>query len=167
MMGVGNRKRVCVLALCMFLGLVGLFTGQQVYGQVTGGTILGTVTDASGSAVPNAEVTVTNTATSVATVVMTNDSGLYSAPNLIPGTYQVSVKATGFSNSVVTGINLTVGAQQAINVALKVGETSQQVEVSASAVSVETASSEISDVVSGPEVRELPLNGRSWTDLAQ
>ena len=167
MMGVGNRKRVCVLALCMFLGLVGLFTGQQVYGQATGGTILGTVTDASGSAVPNAEVTVTNTATSVATVLMTNDSGLYSAPNLIPGTYQVSVKATGFSNSVVTGINLTVGAQQAINVALKVGETSQQVEVSASAVSVETASSEISDVVSGPEVRELPLNGRSWTDLAQ
>ena len=162
-----KAKRNYVLALCMFLGLFGLFTGQQVYGQVTGGTILGTVTDASGSAVPNAEVTVTNTATSVATVLMTNDSGLYSAPNLIPGTYQVSVKATGFSNSVVTGINLTVGAQQAINVALKVGETSQQVEVSASAVSVETASSEISDVVSGPEVRELPLNGRSWTDLAQ
>src|SRR5579863_9771353 len=122
-----NTKRSYVLGLCMFLGFVGFFAGQQVYGQVTGGTILGTVTDASGSAVPNADVTITNTATGVATSIMTNDSGLYSAPNLLPGTYQVSVKATGFSNSVVTGINLTVGQQQAINVSLKVGETSQQV----------------------------------------
>ena len=77
------------------------------------------------------------------------------------------MKATGFSTSVVKGIDLTVGQQREVNISLKVGDTSQQVEVSASAVVVETASSEISDVVSGPQVRELPLNGRSWTDLAQ
>ena len=135
-------KRVFGLALFMFIAFLGFLAVPQVYGQVTGGTILGTVTDASGSAVPNAEVTITNTATGVVNSLMTNDSGLYSAPNLLPGPYTVTVKATGFSTSIVKGIDLTVGQQQAINVSLKVGETSQQVEVSASAIAVETASSE-------------------------
>src|SRR5579872_941275 len=151
----------------LFVGLLVFSAAPKVGAQVTGGTIVGAVTDASGAAVPNVEVTITNTATNVATTMNTNDAGLYSAPNLLPGPYQVTVKATGFATSVVKGIDLTVGSQHEVNVALKVGDTSQQVEVSASAVVVETASSEISDVVSGPQVRELPLNGRSWTDLAQ
>ena len=86
---------------------------------------------------------------------------------MLPGPYSVTAKAAGFSTAVLNGITLTVGAQQSVNISLKVGETSQQVEVSAAAISVELASSTISEVVSGPTVRELPLNGRSWTDLAQ
>ena len=162
-----NTNRAYAFALCALVVLLGLLAASRAQGQVTGGTILGTVTDASGASIPNVEVTITNTSTDVKNVIVTNDAGLYSAPNLLPGPYQITAKATGFSTSVVNGINLTVGAQQAINISLKVGETSQQVEVSASAIAVETASSEISDVVSGPAVRELPLNGRSWTDLAQ
>jgi outer membrane receptor protein involved in Fe transport len=151
----------------ILIGLLVFSTAPNVGAQVTGGSILGAVTDATGASVPNVEVTITNTATNVVTNLTTNDAGLFSAPNLLPGPYQVTVKATGFATSVVKGIDLTVGSQHEVNIALKVGDTSQQVEVSASAVVVETASSEISDVVSGPQVRELPLNGRSWTDLAQ
>jgi len=139
----------------------------RVFAQVTGGTILGTVTDATGAAVPKAEITIANTATGLATAAITSPEGFYSVPNLLPGSYQVTAKAPGFSTSVVNGITLTVGAQQSVNIGLKVGETSQQVEVTTTAVQVELASSTISDVVSGTEVRDMPLNGRSWTDLAQ
>ena len=113
------------------------------------------------------EVTVINTATGVATTATTSPEGFYSVPNLLPGPYQVTAKNPGFSTAIVNGVTLTVGAQQAVNISLKVGETSQQVEVSASAVAIDLVSSSISAVVAGPTVRELPLNGRSWTDLAQ
>lgn len=167
MTSIANTSRACKLSLSLLIAFLLLSAGPRIYAQVTGGTILGAVTDATGASIPNVEVSITNTSTDVTTTLITNDAGLYSAPNLLPGPYKVTVKATGFSTSVVNGIDLTVGAQQAINVTLKVGETSQQVEVSASSIAIETASSEISDVVSGPAVRELPLNGRSWTDLAQ
>src|SRR5579862_5907940 len=166
MMCCAKAKQIYALAVIL-IGLLVFSAAPNLGAQVTGGTILGTVSDATGASVPNVEVTITNTATNVVTSVTTSDAGLYSAPNLLPGPYQVTVKAAGFATSVVKGIDLTVGSQHEVNVALKVGDTSQHVEVSASAVVVETASSEISDVVSGPEVRELPLNGRSWTDLAQ
>lgn len=162
-----NSQRVFAVTLWVFAAFLTLGATPRLSAQVTGGTILGAVTDATGASIPNVEVLITNTSTNVVTTLTTNDAGFYSAPNLLPGPYQVTVKSTGFSTSVVKGIDLTVGSQHEVNVSLKVGETSQQVEVNASAVVVETASLEISDVVSGPAVRELPLNGRSWTDLAQ
>ena len=164
---LSNSNRVCAVTLLGFAVFLTFCAAPRLSAQVTGGTILGTVTDPSAAAVPNVEVSITNTATGVVKAVTTNDSGFFSEPNLLPGPYQVTAKATGFSTVVVNGITLTVGAEQTVNIALKVGETSQQVEVSAAAMSVELASSTISEVVSGPTVRELPLNGRSWTDLAQ
>jgi outer membrane receptor protein involved in Fe transport len=139
----------------------------SLHAQAIGGTILGVVTDPSGGAVPNVEISIANTATGLVTKFTTTAEGFYSVPNLLPGPYQVTAKSAGFSTAVVNGITLTVGAQQSVNIALKVGETSQQVEVTSTALSVELASSTLSDVVSGSEVRDMPLNGRSWTDLAQ
>jgi hypothetical protein len=164
---LSNSKWALAVFVAVFTAFVTICFATGAAAQVTGGTILGTVTDSTGAAIPNVDVTIINTATNVVTNLTTNDAGLFSAPNLLPGPYQVTVKVTGFATSVVKGIDLTVGSQHEVNVSLKVGDTSQQVEVNASAVVVETASSEISDVVSGPTVRELPLNGRSWTDLAQ
>ena len=149
------------------VAVIGLCTAPRLNAQVTGGTILGTVTDATGAAVPKVEISIANTATGLVTSATTSPEGFYSVPNLLPGPYMVTAKSEGFSTAVVNGINLTVGAQQSVNIAMKVGETSQQVEVTTTAVTVELASSTLSDVVSGTEVRELPLNGRSWTDLAQ
>ncbi|MBZ5660995.1 MAG: carboxypeptidase regulatory-like domain-containing protein, partial [Acidobacteriia bacterium] len=94
-----------------------------------------------------------------------DSSGLYSAPNLLPGNYEVSVTAPGFSTQMRKGITLTVGAQQALDITMQVGQVSQTVEVTEEAPKVELSSSALSNEVSATTVRELPLNGRSWVDL--
>jgi hypothetical protein len=133
--------------------------------QVAGATLAGTVTDASNAAVPQAKIAIRNTATGITASVETNADGFYTATNLIPGPYEVVASATGFASVQQAGLVLTVGARQQLNFSLKVGEVSQVVEVTGAAPIVELTSSSISAEVSGVTVRELPLNGRSWTDL--
>src|SRR6266566_4615983 len=98
-----------------------LGTGQA-YAQVAGATLTGTVKDSSGAFIPNAQVTITDAATGVARTVSPGGAGLYTAPNLLPGTYEVRVTATGFSTTVQKGITLTVGAQQVLDFAMQVGQ---------------------------------------------
>jgi hypothetical protein len=160
-------KWAWVFKFLLFAAFLTFCVAPPLSAQVTGGTISGTVTDATGGSIPMVEVSILNTATGVVTTATTSAEGFYSVPNLLPGPYQVTAKNAGFSTAIVNGVTLTVGAQQAVNIAMKVGETSQQVEVSASAVTIDLVSSSITAVVTGPTVRELPLNGRSWTDLAQ
>jgi hypothetical protein len=128
--------------------------------------VSGTVTDASGAAIPQAQVVITNVSSRVARNMTTDSAGFYTAPNLLPGTYEVRITATGFSTQVRAGITVTVGAQQALDIKLQVGQVSQTVEVTTEAPTVELTSSTLSAVVNSTTVRELPLNGRSWTDLA-
>ncbi len=99
-------------------------------------------------------------------VTTDNAAGFYTAPNLLPGKYEVTVVATGFSTEVRSGITLTVGAQQMLNIAMQVGQVSQKVEVTGEAPTVQLASSDIGGVVGQTAVVELPLNGRDWTQLA-
>jgi len=134
--------------------------------QVAGATLSGTVTDPSGAILPQAMISVRNVSTDITRNTTTSASGFYSVPNLLPGTYDVKATAQGFSTHVSTGIVLTVGAQQVLDITLQVGQISQTVEVSTEAPNVELASSSISATVNATTVRELPLNGRSWTDLA-
>jgi outer membrane receptor protein involved in Fe transport len=138
----------------------------QAYAQVSGAMLSGTVSDPSGATIPQAQVVITNVSTGVTRNVATDSAGFYAAPNLLPGTYEVRITATGFSTAVQKGISLTVGAQQALNITMQVGQVSQTVEVTTEAPTVELTSSTLSAQVSGATVRELPLNGRSWTDLA-
>jgi hypothetical protein len=155
----GALTLVIVLAINVF------WTGQA-YAQVSGATLTGTVTDSSGAVIPNAQVAITDVATSVTRTVSSGGAGLYTAPNLLPGTYEIRITATGFSTQVQKGITLTVGAQQALDIKMQVGQVSQTVEVTTEAPTVELTSSTLSAVVNATTVRELPLNGRSWTDLA-
>jgi hypothetical protein len=152
----------------MLAGLLtlGPLLSVPAYAQVVGGTLSGTVTDASGSAIPNATVAIKNVDTGVVTNALTNERGIYNAPNLLPGTYETTVTAANFATKVESGIALTVGAQQVLNFAMKVGTMSEKVEVSATTPDVQLMSSTISNSVDSTTVRELPLNGRSWTDLA-
>jgi hypothetical protein len=136
------------------------------YGQVTGATLTGTVRDQSGGVLPAANVSIRNVATGVTRAVKTDAAGFYSAPNLLPGNYEITAAAPGFASEVQNGVVLTVGAEQVLNFALQVGQVTQSVQVTAEAPTVQLASSAISAVVSATTVRELPLNGRSWTDLA-
>src|SRR5712671_3580306 len=134
--------------------------------QVAGATLSGTVTDPSGAILPQATISIRNVSTDIIRTTTTSAAGFYSVPNLLPGTDDVKASAQGFSTHLSTGIILTVGAQQVLDFSLKVGQISQTVEVSTEAPIVELASSSISATVNATTVRELPLNGRSWTDLA-
>src|SRR5579863_1840664 len=134
--------------------------------QLAGATLSGVVKDTSGAVVVDGTVSIKNTATGTVRQVTTNADGFYSAPNLLPGTYNVTVKAKGFSTAVQTGLVLTVGAQQALDFTMKVGEITQTVEVSAAPPAVDTLSSTISATVEEKTVVDLPLNGRDWTQLA-
>jgi hypothetical protein len=153
------------LPLFVTFGLILLGPGR-IYPQVVGGTLSGTVTDQSGAVIPNGQISIRNIATGVARDVMTDAAGFYTAPNLIPGAYEVTATAPGFATEVRTGITLTVGAQQVLNLDMRVGRVTEKVQVAGEAPAVQLATSSISAVVNSTTVRELPLNGRSWTDLA-
>ena len=94
-----------------------------------------------------------------------DNAGFYSAPNLLPGNYEITMTASGFSTQVRSGVTLTVGARQVLDITMSVGTIEQKVLVVEEAPLVQLASSAISNEVNATTVRELPLNGRSWTDL--
>jgi hypothetical protein len=154
-----------VVWIFVIVAITVLGTGQA-YAQVAGATLTGTVKDSSGGVIPNAQVAITDVATAVTRTVSSGGAGLYTAPNLLPGAYEVRVTAMGFSTAVQKGITLTVGAQQELDFTMQVGQMTQTVEITTEAPTVELTSSELSATVNATTVRELPLNGRSWTDLA-
>ena len=153
--------------LAAFLALAfGPLALVPVYAQVTGATLSGTVKDQSGALVPNTQISITNIATGTTRSLVSDAAGFYLAPNLLPGAYEVTASAPGFATEVQTGITLTVGAQQVLNLTLRVGRTTEKVQVAGQAPAVQLATSSLNAVVNSTTVRELPLNGRSWTDLA-
>jgi Carboxypeptidase regulatory-like domain/TonB-dependent Receptor Plug Domain/TonB dependent receptor len=157
----------CVSAVWIIVVLAFTVTlAGRANAQVAGATLTGTVLDASGAVIPNAQVSISDVATGVTRTATTNNAGLYNAPNVLPGNYEVKVTAPGFRTQLEKGITLTVGAEQLLNFTLQVGQTSQTVEVTTEAPTVELTSSELGATVNSTTVRELPLNGRSWTDLA-
>jgi hypothetical protein len=149
----------------VILAIAILFAGQAS-AQVSGATLSGTITDPSGATIAGAKVSITNKATGVTRDVTADSAGLYSAPNLLPGEYEVTVAAPGFSTTKESNITLAVGAQQALNVALRIGEATQTVLVAEAAPQVQLSSSTLSAEVESTTVRELPLNGRDWASLA-
>jgi len=146
--------------LCLVLSL-------PVWGQKFTGEIRGVVTDKSGATVPNASVSVANNSTGDVRTVTTNPSGEYVAVELNPGTYTVTVKQAGFKEFISKDVVLNVSSTTVVNAALDVGNVSEQVEVEANQVQVETTTGAVSNVIDGNEVSHLPLNGRSFTQLTQ
>src|ERR1700716_2349477 len=160
---ISTGYAVC-LATVLFLLIL---SSSPSSSQVAGATLSGTITDSSGGVLPGTEVVITNVATGVTSKVTTNSDGCYISANLLPGEENVTVSAKGYTPAERTGILLTVGAQQVFDLTLKVGSASKEVMVvTAEAPAVQLNSSDISAVVNATTVRELPLNGRSWTDLA-
>ncbi len=153
---------VLILATVLAMGLA-----TTTYGQIDTGSILGTVKDPSGAIVPNAKVTLLNTATSVSFTTDTNVSGNYSFPAIKTGAYQVTVEAPGFKKSVRSGIQLSIQQQAEIDFTLETGDISQSVEVTAAAPLLQTQDASVGQAVSGQTINNLPLNGRDWTYLAR
>jgi len=160
-----RRRWETILLLAGLLAFPDLL-GVRANAQVSGGTISGAVTGATQLAMPNAHVTLKNVATGAARAVTTGTGGLYTSPNLEPGTYEMTVEASGFSTQVRTGIAVTVGAKLAVNVVMQPGESSQVIREALPIVAENQASSTAGGNVSASTVRDSPLNGRDWTQLA-
>src|ERR1700730_5406654 len=155
-------KRILVLVVGVIFALS---LAIPTHAQVTGATLSGTVTDTSGGIIPDAEVSVKNTATGISRDVTVDSAGFYTVPNLLAGIYEVRVAASGFATAFQSDLPLTVGAQQQLNFSLKVGTATETVKVT-SATQIELNTSALTGYVDSPTILDLPLNGRDWTSLA-
>ena len=152
--------RVSIILL-LSLSLVGLSA------QDTRGNISGMVTDPQGASIVRAGVIITNTNTTHATKLITNDRGYYEAPLLLPGTYTVAIESPGFKKAVRTGIILGIGEQAQINVVLDVGATPESVTVSAEAPILDTTSVSTGRNMTHREVIDLPVIGNNLMALTR
>jgi hypothetical protein len=136
-------------------------------GQDTTATILGTVRDETGALLPGVKVTITNVETGISRVVVTDPEGRYVAPQLALGNqYEVQAELTGFKTVVRRGIALTLGREAVVDLAISVGNVAENVVVLGEAPLVQTTDARVSGYVDQRQMRELPLNARSYIDLA-
>jgi hypothetical protein len=151
----------------MWIGLVFvLLAAVSLSAQTFRGTILGTVTDASGAVISGAKVTVKNTGTGLERATQTSGDGSYSLPELPIGTYTVTVTQAGFQTFVATGVTVDVASERRVDASLKAGEVSTKVEVSADQLPiVETTSNELGGTLTTETIENLPVNGRDYTKL--
>jgi len=147
----------CVLAVCVAGGLAA---------QDISGTIDGTILDASGAAVPNAKVTITNTdRNQVVRTITTDVTGTYSAPFIPIGNYSIKVEANGFRTATRSDVVLNVRDDLKINIALEVGAVTETVDVQATATTVELGTTASSTTITGTQVRELSIATRNYEQL--
>jgi len=150
-----------ILRLCLCLSLCFLATAFAG----VGGSISGTIQDPSGAAIPKASVTVINSSTGVRQSAITDSRGTYTFPVLPVGAYSLEVNQRGFKPYRRTGITLDANSALLLDVVLQVGERTDAITVNENAVHVETSSSQMGEVITGTTMTEVPLNGRSYTDL--
>src|SRR5437588_12243019 len=133
---------------------------------ISTGSIQGTVTDPNGAVVPGATITITNKATGQVNKLTSSGSGTYASGALIPGEYEVRIEAKGFQTQVLT-LPVQVGVITAGNTKMTLGQSSEVVEVTGSAVTVNTEQATVQGVLTTQQIENLPINGRNFLDLAQ
>jgi hypothetical protein len=149
------------LFVTMIITAICLVFSPAAQAQNLYAAIHGTVTDASGAVVPNAAVTAVNTSTNIKTTASADNNGYYTVPQLqVGGPYTISIAATGFQTFTTTGLNLSVNDNRQIDAKLQVGSSSTTVQVSASALQVETADTQLKQVMTARQLSEIPLAGR-------
>jgi hypothetical protein len=163
-----RQNRFCVVVMrgaAAFGLLLGLSTLARA--QVTTGDILGTITDANGAAVVQANVVVENVGTHIQRAIQTSGSGDYAVTLLDPGVYSVKVSAPGFKTYTVSSVQLSAGDRARVNASLSLGQVSETVTVESQASALQTDSSVVSDTIGEKQAEELPLNGRNFIQLVQ
>lgn len=158
-----TKARIVLVASIVIT--LGAFS-TAVYSQSGTATLQGTVTDPTGAVIPNARIHITSLSTGVSRDAVSNNSGIYSAPDLSPGRYEVSTSAEGFTKRVQTDVVLTVGAMRDLDIPLQLSAAQTTITVNTSSNQVNTVDTSMQGVVDGKQTRDLPLNGRDWTTLA-
>src|SRR6266850_2070152 len=153
-----RRVLIAIAAVCLLAG--------AVHAQTVGASLQGIVADSTGATVAGVDVLIVSIATGATWDVKTDATGRYRVPVLQPGDYEVHVSRAGFQPVVRRGVQLTVGQNAVIDVQLEVGSLTDEVTVTADAPQINTTSGSVSGLVSDKEIRELPLNGRSFQQLA-
>jgi hypothetical protein len=153
------RLTLCVISIGFFLLL-----GARVW-AATGGSVSGTIKDASGGAIAKASVIIRNLATGFQQSATTNDEGFYAFPTLDVGTYEIDITFPGFKPYKRTGLTVDVNTKLEVDADLQVGAATEQIVVHENAVQVDTQTTQMGDVITGPVMTAVGLNGRSFTDL--
>ena len=157
------RRAGTVTAVLAFVVILSVPTAAVA--QVATGSIVGTVVDSSGQVVPGAQVTVREVNRNTTTTLTTDAAGVYTAPFLVPGTYEVSVELQGFRSWIRRAIVLQVNDRLRIDASLEVGTVTESTTVVAESPLVRTDSSEVGTVIEEVAIKELPLNGRNFAAL--
>jgi len=158
------RKIKGMTTVTVLLVLLGSCT-SVAFGQAITGTLLGTVLDSSGASVAGAEVTVANVDTGVSRTTTTGPEGYYSAPNLAPGRYSITVKFAGFKTATSRDNVVQVQQTTRVDFTMSAGDVTQTVQVTSEAPLVQSTSSDIGSVIEAREINNLPLNGRLFEQL--
>ncbi len=157
-----NGSDVARLSLLLTVALA-----APAWSQVQSGRIVGTVRDAQQAIVPRANVTITSLATDQSSNVTTNDRGAYVVTPVDPGLYRVTVALTGFQTVVVNSVMVPVGQSVRVDIELKVGALEEAMEVTAATTMLDSESGTLGHTVTNTQIVDLPLNGRSFYELAR
>jgi hypothetical protein len=153
-----------VLTVCLGVGLA--FLPQAVNAQAVYGSVYGTVTDASGAAIPGATVTVTDEAKGTSVTAKSNDSGAYSVEHLIPDLYTIKVEATGFKGFETNHLQVLADTSPKVDAAMQTGGASETVNVNADAIpQLKTDRADVAQTFDAKTVADLPVSGRNFTSL--
>ncbi len=147
--------------------LAGALLTPEAVAQVQAGRIVGTVYDPNKAVIPNATVIITNTATNEARTLLSNSAGEFVLTPVNPGIYRVDVSAKGFGPAVVNNVEVIVGQSARVDVDLKIGDVSTKIEVAGAAPLLNTESGTLGQEVTNKQIVDLPLNGRSFYELAR
>ncbi len=146
--------------------VIGCFALSAALAQTVGASLQGTVHDPSGAVLPGAEVEIRNVETGAARPLKADESGRWREPVLVPGEYELRVSAPGFQTLLRKGIHLAVGQDAVVDLALELGRTGTEISVIADAQRINLTSGSLSGLVDEKQMRDLPLNGRSFQQLA-
>jgi len=172
-----KRNQNSILARLKYSGTIGaaavmallvvFLVCPKTFAQEFRGTVSGTITDITGSVIPGADINVRETSTGTINHTVSDASGQYVVPFLLPGVYTISAKAPGFESLQRTGITVESQSHPVVNLTLKIGSVDQSVTVTEEAPQLDNANASVGQVISTESVADLPLNGRTPTTLAQ
>jgi hypothetical protein len=152
----------CVLAVVA----IAWVAPPRLNAQVSTGAIIGTVKDPNGGLLPNVNIRVRSVETGVTRATTADNNGEYRVPSLPPGSYDIEASLQGFTTRVRSGMTVTVSATSKVDFVLSVGSMAETVKVTAEAPQVDSTSAAMGELVGEQAIRELPLNGRDWLQLA-